>query len=215
MHFHFDQELRLLSLLQSSFVLSRWLLPEYRCQVPPPTLPFHLHHSIFWLPSTMTGCHTNTVTALLSVCHEAPVKTLPMQANFSWSPFLTSLLFLFCLDCHLSLLGPETQSLRACLSLCSSSNRVLSLSIALDIRLFHLIIQPLSSKLLFARLPHGNLSEPSRKHTLRSLRIWCCPVATTLSSALTALCLLSYPSSLLLWLWLACCGLINVPILQQ
>ena len=94
MHFHFDQELRLLSLLQSSFVLSRWLLPEYPRQVPPPTLPFHLHQSVFWLPSTMTSCHTNTATALLSVRHEAPVKTLPIQADFSWSPFLTSLLFL-------------------------------------------------------------------------------------------------------------------------
>ena len=47
----------------------------------------------------------------------------------------------------------------------------------------------------------------STRHTLRSLRIRCCPVATTLSSVLTALCLLSYPSSLLLWVWLACCGL--------
>ena len=53
----------------------------------------------------------------------------------------------------------------------------------------------------------GNLGEPSTRHTLRSLRISCCPVATTLSSALTALCLLSCPSSLLLWVWLACCGL--------
>jgi len=64
-----------------------------------------------------------------------------------------------------------------------------------------------SSTLLFARLPHGNLGEPSMRHTFRSLRIWCCPVATTLSSELTALCLLSYPFSLLLWVWLTCCGL--------
>ena len=102
----------------------------------------------------------------------------------------------------MSLRGPETHSLQACLSLCPSSNCVLSLSITLDIRLFILIFQPLSSKLLFARLPHGNLGEPSTKHILRSLR----PVATTLSSALTALCLLSYPSALLLWVGLACCG---------
>jgi len=95
------------------------------------------------------------------------------------------------------------------LSLCPSSNRVLSLSIALDIRLFLLILRPLSSTLLFARLPHGNPGEPSTRHTLRSLRIACCPVATTLSSALTALCLLSYLSSLLLWVWIACCGLIR------
>jgi len=43
----------------------------------------------------------------------------------------------FCLNRHLPLLCPETHSLQACLrvSLCPSSNRVLSLSIALDIRL--------------------------------------------------------------------------------
>ena len=52
-----------------------------------------------------------------------------------------------------------------------------------------------------------NLGEPSTKHSLRSLCIWCCPVATTLSSELTALCLLFYPSFLLRWVWLACCGL--------
>jgi len=116
----------------------------------------------------------------------------------------------FCLAClnrHLPLLGPETHSLQACLSPCPSSNRVLSLSIALDIRLFLLILRPLSSTLFLARLPHGNLGDPSTKHTLRSLRFCCCPVATTLSSALTALCLLSYPSSLLLWVWLVCCSL--------
>jgi len=57
------------------------------------------------------------------------------------------------------------------LSLCPSSNRGVSLSIALDIRLFLLILRPLSSKLLYARLPLGNLSEPSTKHSLRSMRI--------------------------------------------
>ena len=36
---------RLLSLLQFSFVVSRWLLPEYPHQMTPPTLPFHLHQS--------------------------------------------------------------------------------------------------------------------------------------------------------------------------
>ena len=113
----------------------------------------------------------------------------------------------FCLNRHLPLLCPETRSLRACLSLCPSGNRVLSLSIALDIWFFLLILRPLSSKLLFLRLPHGNLGEPNTTHTLRSLRIWCCSVSPSLSSALTALFLLSYPSSLLLWLLFACCGL--------
>ena len=121
--------------------------------------------------------------------HEAPVKTLPIQADLSWSPlphvalctaafsfFFSSydILLPFCffgLNRHLPLFGPETHSLQAYLSLCPSSNCVLSLSIALDIRLFLLIIRLLSSKLLFARLPHGNLGEPSTKHTLRSLRI--------------------------------------------
>jgi len=34
----------------------------------------------------MTGCHTNSATAPLSACHEAPEKTLPIQADLSWSP---------------------------------------------------------------------------------------------------------------------------------
>ena len=33
--------------LQSSFVVSSWLLLEYPRQVPPPTLPFHLHQSTY------------------------------------------------------------------------------------------------------------------------------------------------------------------------
>jgi len=78
---------------------------------------------------------------------------------------------LVCLNRHRPLLGPESYSLQACLPLCPSSNRVLSLSIALDTLLFLLILRPLSSKLLFARLPHGNLGEPSTRFTLRSLRI--------------------------------------------
>jgi len=173
----------------------------------------------------MTDCHTNTETAPLSACHEAPGKTLPIQADLSWSPLplipLCTAAFSFffsccyillpfrlvCLNRHLPLLGPETHSLQACLSLCPSSNRVLSLSIALDTRLFLLILRPLSSRLLFAGLPHGNLGEPSTRHNLRSLHICCCPVATTLSSEQTAICLLSYPSSLLFLVWLACCGL--------
>ena len=40
-----------------------------------------------------------------------------------------------------------------------------------DIRLFLLILRPLSSKLLFLRLPHGNLGEPNTKNTHHSLRI--------------------------------------------
>ena len=137
----------------------------------------------------MTGCHTNTATAPLLACHEAPEKTLPIQADLSWSPFphvpictatfsfsFSSyyILLPFCLDClnrQLPLLGPETHSLQACLSPCPSSNRVLSLSIALDIRFILLILRLLSSTLLFARLPNGNLGEPSTRHTLRSLRI--------------------------------------------
>jgi len=58
----------------------------YPRQVPPPTLPFHLHQSTYWLLSTMTDCHTNTATAPLSAYHEAPGKTLPIQADLSWSP---------------------------------------------------------------------------------------------------------------------------------
>jgi len=135
----------------------------------------------------MAGCHTNTATAPLSACHEAPVKTLPI--HLSWSPlphvpvctaafsfFFSSCYILhpFCLvflNRHLPLLGPETHSLQACLSLYPSTKRVLSLSIALDLRLFLLILRPLSSTLLFARLPHGNLGEPSTRHTPCSLRI--------------------------------------------
>ena len=109
------------------------------------------------------SCQTNTVTTPLSACHE---KTLPIQADLSWSPlphvslctaassfFVSSYNILlpfchFCLNRHLPLLGPGTHSLRACLPLCPSSNRVLSLSIALDIRLSLLILRPLSAKLL-------------------------------------------------------------------
>jgi len=156
-----------------------------------------------------TDCHTNTTTAPLSTCHEAPVK---ISANSGWfeqepCPFRATRLctasfsfsFSIIISCShfvrfifgtiLPLLGPETHSLQACLSPCPSSNRVPSLSIALEIRLFLLILRPLSSKLLFARLPHGNLGEPNTKHILRSLRIWC-SVATTFSSALNAICLL-------------------------
>ena len=140
----------------------------------------------------MTSCHTYTATAPLSACHESPVKTLPIQAFLSWSllphiplciavfSFFFSnyyILLPFCLfglNCHLPLLGPETQSLRACLFLCPSFNRVLSLSTALDIRLFILTLRPVSSKLLFFRLPHSNLGEPNTKHTLRSLSASLC-----------------------------------------
>ena len=44
---------------------------------------------------------------------------------------------------------PWNPFLQACLSLCQSSNHVLSLLIALDIRLFLLILRPLSSKLFW------------------------------------------------------------------
>jgi len=52
--------LHLIRYYASSAVI-RWLLLEYPCQVPPPTLPFHLYQSIYWLPSKMTDCHTNTL----------------------------------------------------------------------------------------------------------------------------------------------------------
>ena len=132
--------------------------------------------------------HTNTATAPLSAFREAPEKTLLIQANLSWSHlplvplctaafsfFVLKLLYIllpfcpFCLNRHLLLLGPETHSFR---SLCPSGNHVLSLSIAHDIRLFFLILWLLSSQLLFARLPHGNIGEPSARHTFRSLRMW-------------------------------------------
>jgi len=107
--------------------------------------------------------------------HEAPVKTLPIQADLSWSPFpcvpLCTAAFSFffssydvllpfcpfCLKHHLPLFGPETHSFQASLSLCPSSNRVLSLSIALNIRFFFLILvlRPISSKLLFPGLSYG------------------------------------------------------------
>jgi len=109
--------------------------------------------------------------------------TLHCCFSFFFSSYDILLPFcLFCLNRHLPLLGPETHSLRACLSLCPSSNCVLSLSIALDIRLFYLIYRPLSAKLIFSRLPHGNLGEPNTKHTVHLMRIWCCSVATTLST---------------------------------
>jgi len=166
----------------------------------------------------MTGCHTNTAAACLSACHEAPVKTLSIQANLSWSPRPT-LLFLFSsqviISCSHFAFLVWTVTCRylalklAALSLSPSSNRLLSLSIALDICPFLLILWPISAKLLFPRLPHGNLGEHKTIHMLRSLRIWCssCFVATMISGALNALCLLSYPSSLLRWHLLVSSGL--------
>jgi len=191
-----------------------------------PPSPIHLLTALIDVANNArTDCHANTAMAPLSACHEAPENAAnsgrfelePSSSRptlhysflfFSFSSYYILLQFCpLCLNRHLLLLGPETHSLQACLSLCPSSNRVLSLSIALDICLFLLILWPLSSKLIFARLLHGNLGEPNTNHTLRSLRIWCCSVATTLSSALIAHCLLSYPSSLLLWLLFACCVL--------
>jgi len=162
-------------LLQFSFAVSQWLLPKYPHQVPPPTLPFYLQCT-YCLPSTTTSCHTDTASAPISACHEALVKTLPIHFGpFSSGPILHcnvffSLLNLYSLNRHLPLLGPQTHRPQACLSLCPSNSRVLSLSITLDIRLFLLILQLLSSKLLFPRLPRGNLGEPNTKHTVRTLR---------------------------------------------
>ena len=128
----------------------------------------------------MTGCHTNTATAPLSACHEVPNKTLPIQADLSWSPlphvplcaaafffFLLKLLYpapiLPCLsEPSPAIIGPETHGLQACLPLCPSSNRVLSLSIAIDTRPFLLILWPLSSTLLFLVCHMAILVNPAR-----------------------------------------------------
>ena len=73
--FHWLWPRRVLLPLQSSFTVSRWLLPEYPHQVPPPTLPFHLHQSTYWLPSTMIGCHTNTGGGCVCACIRAYTQT--------------------------------------------------------------------------------------------------------------------------------------------
>ena len=92
----------------------------------------------------------------------SPLPHVPLCTaafSFSFSSYYILLPFcLFCLNRHLPLLGPEIHSLRACLSLCPSSKHVLSLS-HLTFVFFLLILRPLSSKLVFARLPHGNLDE--------------------------------------------------------
>jgi len=59
----------------------------------------------------------------------------------------------------------------------------------------------------FPRLLRGNPDKPTTRHSLHSLHIWCCFIATTLSSALTAFRLLSYSSSFLLWPLFGCCSL--------
>jgi len=76
MRFHLDQE------ACCPFVVSRWLLPKYTRQVPPPTLPFHIKWSTYWLLSTMTGWHTNTATAPLWACYEAHSG----KDIFTWIP---------------------------------------------------------------------------------------------------------------------------------
>jgi len=63
------------------------------------------------------------------------------------------------------LFGPKIYGLRARLSLCLSSDRIVSLLIAVDIRLFFLILRLLCSHLFFLRLPHGNLGEPYQEIT--------------------------------------------------
>ena len=79
----------------------------------------------------------------------------------------------FGLNRHLPSPGPETHSLGACLSLCPSSNRVLSLSITLGIRLFPPDTRATFFRAAFSpsRLPHGNLGELNTKHTFGLLRI--------------------------------------------
>ena len=109
---------------------------RYSCQVPPPTQPLNLHQSTSWLPSTTTDWHTNTALAPLSAFNKALAKTLPIQADLNWSPLplvpLCTAIFsfffsnnhmllpfwLFCLNRHLPLLGPETHSLRVYICLC-------------------------------------------------------------------------------------------------
>jgi len=129
----------------------------------------------------MTGCHTNTATAPLSACHEALVKTLPIQADLSWSPLPLVPLWNCCFSLfvlkllHLAPIlpfvsGPSPavtwpcHNLLACLFLCPSSICVLFLSIALNTHPFLLMLQPLSLKLLFLGLPRGNLGELNTKH---------------------------------------------------
>ena len=60
-----------------------------------------------------------------------PLCTAVFSCFFS-SYYILLPFCLVCLNRHLSLLGPETHSLQACLSLCPSSNCILSLSFALD-----------------------------------------------------------------------------------
>jgi len=68
MRFHWLWPRRVLFPLQSSFVVSRWLLPKHPRRVPPPTLPFHLRQSTYWLPSRMTGRHTNMGGGCVCAC---------------------------------------------------------------------------------------------------------------------------------------------------
>jgi len=93
-----------------------------------------------------------------SVCQQEPREAAESQRGSDWTYQRKSMkIALFVLKSNVTT-SP-------------SSNRVPSLSIALDTHLFLLILWLLSSALLFARLPHGNLGEPSTRHTLRSPRI--------------------------------------------
>jgi len=189
----------------------------------PTNVVFPPHRSTYWLPSTMIGCHTNIATAPLSESHEAAVKTLPIQADLSWSPLplvplctdafsVSSQLivssshfafFVWTVTCrHLALKPIASEHAYLCAH--SVSNRVLYLSIALDIRLFGLMLRPLSSKLFFSRLPRGNLGDPARSilfahctfdvvlSSLRFLAHWL-PFASSLICLLSCfgLCLLA------------------------
>jgi len=154
------------------------------CHTNPATAPLSACHEVL--------VKTLPIQADLS-CSPLPLVTFWLcTAAFS---FILLPFCLFCLNSHLPLLGHDTHSLRVRtrFSLCLSSHFVAmipiasesehgslcaypvtlncvlrcSISIALDIRLFFLILRPLSSNLLFPRLPHGNLDEPNTEHTLR------------------------------------------------
>jgi len=149
----------------------------------------------------------------------SPLPHVPLcTAAFSFFYSSYYILLPFCVVClnrHLLLLGRETHSLQACLSLCPSSNRVLSLSIALDIRLFFLILRPLSSTLLFAqsttwqfwRTQHeayfsltAHLMLPCRHHAFQRTDSPLPPFLSVFSPTLGLACLLrfdkiSFPST--------------------
>jgi len=118
----------LLSPLQSSFVVSRWLLPEYPCQVPLPTLPFHLPIHILTAfnndrlsykysnGSSIGVSRSASSNAANSSRFELEPSSSRPTLHYCFFLFLLKLLYpapilpfcLICLNRHLPLLGPET-----------------------------------------------------------------------------------------------------------